>query len=225
MARPTEPSVPTDLSLRLAELMCARLCHDLSGPLGTVGGALELAGEAEPGAETREAMAAAREGAEAMRLRLRLLRAAWGGESEASTPAHVAVLAEALACEGRVALDFSGLDAGRAFAPAAVPLVLNVLMLAVEALGGRGRVALAGAPDGDVSVTVAGPRAAWPVPLAACIAEPARAAACLTGPRAVLAPLVVLLARAAGAEIALGRAEGGAAPPPLLLRLPRGFGR
>ena len=35
-------------SLRLAELLCARLCHDLSGPLGALIGILEIAREEQP---------------------------------------------------------------------------------------------------------------------------------------------------------------------------------
>ena len=47
--------------LRLAELTCARLCHDLSGLLGTIGGALELAtdGDQEPSEEVTLAADAA----------------------------------------------------------------------------------------------------------------------------------------------------------------------
>src|SRR5690349_3358986 len=38
--------------LRLAELLCARLCHDLSGPLGALIGILDLAREEAPDSET-----------------------------------------------------------------------------------------------------------------------------------------------------------------------------
>ena len=47
-------------TLRLAELLCARLCHDLSGPLGALIGVLEVAREEQPDSErTANAAAAA----------------------------------------------------------------------------------------------------------------------------------------------------------------------
>ena len=39
-------------ALHMAELLCARLCHDLSGPLGALIGVLELAREEQPDSET-----------------------------------------------------------------------------------------------------------------------------------------------------------------------------
>jgi histidine phosphotransferase ChpT len=57
---------------RLAQLICARLCHDLVGPAGTVEGALSLVGTA--GAD--EAMEVARDALASLRARLALFHAA-----------------------------------------------------------------------------------------------------------------------------------------------------
>ena len=63
-------------SLRLAELLCARLCHDLSGPLGALIG---IAGDCPRGAAGQRDAGAGR-GHRRVELaqRLKLLRAAWG---------------------------------------------------------------------------------------------------------------------------------------------------
>ena len=66
-------------SLRLAELLCARLCHDLSGPLGALIGVLEIAREEQPDSET---LALAEETAVELTQRLKLLRAAWGQDGD-----------------------------------------------------------------------------------------------------------------------------------------------
>ena len=65
-------------SLRLAELLCA-LCHDLSGPLGALIGILEIAREEQPEGET---LALAEDTANELVQRLKLLRAAWGRDSD-----------------------------------------------------------------------------------------------------------------------------------------------
>src|SRR3954447_7504465 len=66
-------------SLLLAELLCSRLCHDLSGLVGSLIGVLEIAREEHAASET---LAVAEETAVELTHRLKLLRAAWGQDSE-----------------------------------------------------------------------------------------------------------------------------------------------
>ena len=146
--------------LHLAELLCARLCHDISGPLGSLMGATELA--AEEAQDGGEAMAVAVDSAAALGRRLRLLRAAWGGEAGPLDVPAFQELAEGLSVGRRVSVDLSGLDPATAFAPAAARLALNALLLAAEGLAGNGRLAMGGAANADVLVTIEGPRASWP---------------------------------------------------------------
>ena len=68
---------PTVTGLRLAELLAARLCHEVSGPAGTLAGAVEIA-RTEP-ASAAEALDIAAKAAASLAGRLRLLRAAWAG--------------------------------------------------------------------------------------------------------------------------------------------------
>ena len=67
-------------SLDLAELLCARLCHDLSGLLGSLLGVLEIAREEQGGSET---LGLAETTAAELATRLKLLRAAWTETGEA----------------------------------------------------------------------------------------------------------------------------------------------
>ncbi len=73
------PASPHD-GLHLAELLAARLCHEVSGPAGTLAGAVEIA-RTEPGSAA-EALDIAAQAAAGLAARLRLLRAAWAGAAE-----------------------------------------------------------------------------------------------------------------------------------------------
>jgi histidine phosphotransferase ChpT len=189
----------TDRPLRLAELVCARVCHDLSGLLGSLVGVLELAAEDAPGSE---ALALAGTTAGEMRRRLDLLRAAWAGDGEDLDLARLRALATALPGQ-RITLELSGLPSDTVFGPRAGRLVLNLLLLAAEALPVGGCLALTGSPAADLVATIAGPRAGWPASLAACLSDPTAAGDALTGPRALQAPLLALLAHEYGVRLAL----------------------
>ena len=93
--------------VRLAELVCARLSHDLGGLLGSLTGVLDLAREAAGGSE--EELALAVETAQEIAGRLRLLRAAWGGGSGAVAIAELQDFRRGITGHRRVRLDLSGL--------------------------------------------------------------------------------------------------------------------
>ena len=87
----TDAHDPGDRALRLAELLAARLCHDFAGPLGSLAGALEIAADDPDGAG--EALAIASESASALAGRVRLYRAAWGGDGGPITRTEIVALA------------------------------------------------------------------------------------------------------------------------------------
>ena len=105
-------------SLRLAELLCARLCHDLSGPLGALIGILEIAREEQPEGET---LALAEDTANELVQRLKLLRAAWGQDSDDMDVARLRGFAECLSSSRRVLLDLAGLEPGATIPAAGRP--------------------------------------------------------------------------------------------------------
>lgn len=198
-------------ALRLAEILCARLCHDLSGPLGTVAMALEMATEhlEAAGPETQdvtETLGMAGEGARTLSNRLRLLRASWGGDGDPMDRARLAGLARGL--PGRVTVDLSGLECVEPLPPAVARLALNLLMLAAEALPAGGRATLSGSLSQGLVLVIDGAHAAWPAGLEVSIARPGAIDLSALGPQGVQAPLTVLLASSVGLRLSMPAAAG-----------------
>ena len=212
--------------LRLAEMLAIRLCHDLSSPLGTLMGALELASEDVE--SSAEALRLADDISATMGKRLRLLRAAWGGTAADMAVDELRSLAEGAQRGRRVQLDLEDLDQSGRFTAAAARLTLNVLMLAIESLPSGGLVALSGDPAGDVLVTINGPRAAWPPGLAGYLVDQEMAWDTLRKSEDFdasrnLAPLLTALtAHASGLRVSMLMSASAEMPPPLLLRLGEG---
>lgn len=200
--------------LRLAELVCARMSHDLGGTIGTLAGALELAEDPLVGAE---AMALAQQAAAELRQHLELLRATWGPTGAPLGLAALRTLAEGLPHARRSTLDLTALPEDTAFSPPFARLVLNLLLLAGDALNGSGEVTLTGTST-DLVIAIAGPRAAWPSGMASCLNSDAEAWAALRDARSLQMPLTALLARALGLRLSLLLPAGPGHPaPPLRL--------
>jgi histidine phosphotransferase ChpT len=178
-------------TIRLLELMCARLCHDLGGLIGTVGNALEMV--AEDIGRDNEVLAFATSASSALAQRLRLMRTAWGPEVEAfKLPALVKLVTPALAAR-RIGIDTRALPPDCVFPPAIGRVVLNLIVLACDCLPKGGTIVLLGEPA-DLLVRIDGPGAAWPPGFADCMRDEATAIAAVTGARSVQMPLTVLFA-------------------------------
>ena len=201
-------------SLRLVDLICARLCHDLSGLVGTVNQALELA--ADDGSPMGEAFDLGRTAAEELMQRLKLLRAAWSAAGEDLDLASLRGLAAGLSNARHLTLDLSGLPEGVVFGPAMGRMVLNLLLLANDSLPAGGQIVLSGGAD-DVFIGIAGPRAAWPIGLPSCLMDEATAYAACSSARTIQMPLTTLLARHANLRLSLLMAAADGRPPPLRL--------
>lgn len=201
---------PSD-GLRLAELLCARISHDLSGVIGTLSGALEMADDP---AVAAEAVTVAHQAALELRHRLELQRACWGPEQAPLDLAGLRALAEGLPNGKHCRLNLDGLPPNTLFPPAFARAVLNLLMLATESLKGGGEIVLSGTAV-DVVIAIAGPRAAWPNTLARCLASEAAAWNALRDARSMLMPLTALLVRGLGLRLSLLLPAGapGRAPP------------
>jgi histidine phosphotransferase ChpT len=202
-------------SLALAELLCSRLCHDLSGLLGSLIGVLEIAREEQTDSET---LAVAEDTAIELTQRLKLLRAAWGKDREPTDLTELRMFADGLFANRRLRLDLIGMAEDAVFSPGVGRLLLNVLLLAAESLPGGGIVALSGSPANRVLVTIAGPRAAWPAGFGACLTdEPGAWEGAITA-RHLQAPLTALIARQHGFRLSMLMSVGaGDVLPPLLL--------
>ena len=185
--------------LRLAELVCARMSHDLGGTIGTLAGALELADDPSVAAEAR---VLANQAAIELRQRLELQRATWGPTGGPLDLAALRTLAEGLPHARRCTINFSALPEGTTFSPSFARIVLNLLLLAGDSLNGSGEATLVGTGT-DLVIAITGPRAAWPSGMAACLANEAAAWAALRDARTLQMPLTALLARALGLRLTM----------------------
>lgn len=143
--------------LRLAELMCSRLCHDLAGPVGAVSNGAELLEEEDPEL-AREAAGLMAGAAQQIAKRLRFFRAAFGWEGGAAKD-----LAEA----GNILKDFLAPlpgqpprfeiegPAGEVGSAESIRMLLLLAFLGSEVLPRGGRL-LIGCTDSLLSVNALG---------------------------------------------------------------------
>jgi histidine phosphotransferase ChpT len=178
-------------TIRLVELICARLCHDLGGLIGTVGNAIDMVDE-EAGGEN-EVVAFASSAAKALVERLRLMRAAWGPEADPlPLPKLFALVTSPLAAR-RIVFDAGALPVACVFPAPTARVLLNLILLAADSLPRGGTIVLLGEPD-DLIVRIDGPGGGWPAGLAGVMGDEDAAIAALTGVRSVQMPLTALLA-------------------------------
>ena len=209
-------------SFFLAETLASRLCHDLSGEVHALAGAIEEMRDSA--ASDREAIELADDACEALIRRLRLARAAWGALGGPMAMDEWRALVDFMPRRG-VTLALDGVSGAEFFAPAAARLTLNVLLLATESLPAGGVVEVSGQPDRDLVVRIRGPRAAWPAGLAGMLADPAEAIDQLrrsdgvAAARLLQASLTALIAHASGQRISLLLGAQTEDAPPLLVAL------
>jgi histidine phosphotransferase ChpT len=194
-------------ALRIAEVLAARLCHDLAGPVGSLNQALELV------PQNGDGLVLARQAAAELARRVKLLRAAWTSDGPDLGLSQLRDLAPE-----RLTLDLFGLPGGTVFQPPMARLVLNLILLAQESLPAGGLVSLYGTAS-DLIVTIAGANAAWPAGLALCLTDPDAALAALTAPRTLQMPLTALLSQGLGLRLSMLIGAGKGGPPPLRLSI------
>ena len=195
-------------TLALAQAVCTRLCHDLGGPVGALGGALEMLEDtADDAAEV------ARDAARIIDRRLRFWRVAVGGASGELDAAELAQLVEGLTLGRKAGVDLSGLAPGCQVSPEVAQPLLLAMLVGVEALPRGGALRVAGGAAGGFTLLPDGPHAAWPPGLASLVAgaEP------VPTPRAVALPLLAATAKAGKVRLDLLMGAVGHGPSPLML--------
>src|SRR5579859_5883548 len=140
---------------RLAELLCARLCHDLAGAVGAVSAGAELLAEEGPASPmAAEAVSLLADSAASMTARLRFLRLALGNAS-ASAPNEARALAAAFLekgfPQGEWKLDWP-MGQAAAKSPDQAKLLLNLVCLAQDCLPRGGVIAVR---PGDAALVAA----------------------------------------------------------------------
>ncbi|MEN8197939.1 MAG: histidine phosphotransferase family protein, partial [Pseudomonadota bacterium] len=192
------------LDLRVVQLLASRLCHDLVGPVGAINNGLELAGEfgSEMDAEVTELVGTS---AKHVSERLQFFRVAFGLASGAVRTAGEAraLLTPAVVGEkSTLHWDYGGSAGALPLTDNGVKLLLNLTMIAGEALPRGGEVTLTLEEEGDqrrLTVTAAGTGAAVDPRTVEAIQTKVGVES-LT-PRTAQGYFVALLADAAGATI------------------------
>jgi histidine phosphotransferase ChpT len=147
----------------LASLLCSRLCHDLMSPVGALNNGIELlADEQDPDMRERclELLAdSARASANKLKF-FRLAFGAGGGFADAiDTHEAQAALEGVFGAERRIELDW--MVSGDKLPKGAVKLLLNVALLAGDALVRGGRLSVGAEDDGgalELVIRAEGPR-------------------------------------------------------------------
>lgn len=160
MVRP----MPSPSDLALAELLCARLCHDLAGPVGGVGTGAELLAEEEGGRPfaSGEALALLADSAAVAGAKLRFLRLALGHGHAAVAAGQMREMASAYYSAGMAGrIRFSWRDGQDGpWDQALAKLAANLLLVAEDCLPRGGELALEARGGHLLSVTAQGPAVA-----------------------------------------------------------------
>ncbi len=194
------------IDVRVAELLCSRICHDLINPVGAINNGVELIEETGAGI-VDEATGLIGDSARKAAGQLKFYRMAYGfaGTRSIESFGEVHDLVQGILEGGKIALDWP--EAARPPAPPAPgwgKLLLNLAALAVEGLpmGGRLGVAVSSAPAAHrLAVTAEGGNAGLGDALTAAL-DPAFAVERLTA-RTVQAHFSAVLAARLGARIDL----------------------
>jgi histidine phosphotransferase ChpT len=127
------------IDLRVSELLTARLCHDLAGPIAAIGNGAELLDDDDPDF-VRQAATLIGESAGTASKRLQLFRFVYGFSpgAIAGPPPHV--LAAEYFAAGNVSCDYA--EEARQLEPLWQRLGCSLLLIAGEALPRGGKMAL-----------------------------------------------------------------------------------
>ncbi|MGB1548648.1 MAG: histidine phosphotransferase family protein [Alphaproteobacteria bacterium] len=135
----------SESEVRLVELLCSRLCHDLVSPIGAIHNGLELLAQEEGDMEEEIISLLSKSSDEASR-RLRFFRVAFGqagGSAEMLSFTEGRALLDGFLKGGRISLDWTEkVEPSAPIARGSVKLLLNMALLASETLPYGGGLAV-----------------------------------------------------------------------------------
>ena len=209
------------LDIRLAQLVCSRLCHDLAGLAGAIANGVDLVAESISGADA-EAVALIGQSARQANARIAFFRTAFGANAPAQSLADIAALAEAMLAGGPARfLPLSSASARARIAPDGVRLALALVMVGAGALprGGTIQIEAAEIDEGiGMSLTASGTGAVIKPEIAAAL-EGTRAPETLS-PREVHALWAGMIAGGIGGKVEMAKGENSVRLAALLPRNP-----
>jgi histidine phosphotransferase ChpT len=193
-------------SVDLASLLCSRLCHDLMSPVGALNNGIELlADEQDPDMRDR-CMDLLSESARATANKLKFFRLAFGaagGFGDAvDTKETLMALEGVLGGERKIQLDWMVAD--EKLSKGATKLLLNLALIAVDALvrGGRLDIGVEKNSGVEIAIRAEGPRIALDDSIRETLLKGAE---CAVEARTAGAWLAHSLAAEGGGEIQLNR--------------------
>jgi histidine phosphotransferase ChpT len=145
-----------DLPLRVAELLCSRLCHDLISPSAAISNGLELLDDGQGGID-QEVMSLLSFSAGQAAGKLMLFRVAYGlgGDmADALTQSEAADLIRGVVEEDKITLDLAQSDT--ALGRGATKLLLNAALVGLETLPNRGKLSLSVDHGDTLTMTITG---------------------------------------------------------------------
>jgi len=196
-----------DEAVEFASLLCSRLCHDLMGPVGSIGNGLEMLADERDEALRGDYLQLVGDAQRAAVSRLQFFRLAFGagaGFGDAIPTAELRTAVEALAA-GHKRVELGWLVDQPAVPRGAARLLLNLLLIALDALARGGRLDV-GVEGAEVVVRAEGMRLTLDPQIRAVLAGAA------DGPpdaRTAPAWLVRRVAEAAGGAVQLADEEPG----------------
>ncbi|CCQ74082.1 histidine phosphotransferase family protein [Magnetospira sp. QH-2] len=134
--------MPVMVDLKVTELVCSRLCHDLISPVGAVNSGIELLEEGDL-ALREEALGLVGRSGEMAARRLSFYRLAFGfaGSADGSHGlGDIRKLADGYLSDGKVGLDWPGGEGN--VSRGGARLMLNMIQLAADCLPAGGRVSV-----------------------------------------------------------------------------------
>jgi histidine phosphotransferase ChpT len=183
------------IDLRVLELLTARLCHDLIGPVAAIANGVELLGEDDPDF-VRDAVALVGDSARKAVRRLQFYRFAYGFRPGGMVAAAPHILVGELLEETEIACDYP--QPVRALPLEWQKLVCNLVAIAAETMPRGGRMMLA-AQNGGITLEGAGGGSGFSAEVCDALALTAPVEA-LT-PRTVAAYFSGLLGQALGCRV------------------------
>ena len=167
------PAVTLD-SLDLAALLCSRVCHDVISPVGAIVNGLEVLEEESDASMKEFALDLIRKSARQASARLQFARLAFGAAGSAGASIDLGdaeQVARGMFTEEKTSLTWS---APRALLPKnKVKLLLNLVLLATNAIPRGGAIAVRVAGEGETAefvLTATGPNARIPAHVEALLA-------------------------------------------------------
>lgn len=152
----TDTTDTAQLPLRVAELMCSRLCHDLISPTAAVSNGLELLDDGQGGMD-QEVMSLLSFSVGQAAGKLMFFRVAYGLGGDAAdslTQTDVANLIRGVVEEDKITLDLAEGEAplGRG----ATKLLLNAALVGLETLPNRGKLSLSVERGDSINMRITG---------------------------------------------------------------------